>query len=161
LLGKGDGTFNAAVNYNAGAAPLSLATADLNGDGKPDLVVGNQNAAGFPSGTVSVLLGKGDGTFGAPVSYNDGMIPVALLVADLKRAGRPDIGVLDAEGGLQFDQLLVLLSNGDGTLRTALPPLATKTNLGSLSFTDLNNDGNIDLLIADRRGSDLTVAMGK
>ena len=87
LLGKGDGTFSVPVNYNAGPAPLSIAATDLNGDGKTDLVITNQNASGFPSGTVAVLLGKGDGTFAAPVSYNAGKIPVSVIATDLKATG--------------------------------------------------------------------------
>ena len=161
LLGKGDGTFSPAVNYSAGPSPLAIASTDLNGDGKIDLVIANTSATGFPSGSVAVLIGKGDGTFAAPVIYNAGTIPVSLVATDLNGDGKPDIAVLDAPGGPAYDQLLVLLSNGDGTLRTPLPAFSTKTNLGSLTFTDLNHDGKMDLLIADRRSSDLTVTMGK
>ena len=57
LLGNGDGTFAAAVNY-AAADPLSVAVGDFNGDGKSDLAVANSG-----SNTVSILLGNGDGTF--------------------------------------------------------------------------------------------------
>jgi hypothetical protein len=55
LLGNGDGTFQPAVIYTAGANPGSVAVGDFNNDGKPDLAVGNEN------GVVSVLLGNGDG----------------------------------------------------------------------------------------------------
>ncbi|PYK60886.1 MAG: hypothetical protein DME21_10565, partial [Verrucomicrobia bacterium] len=60
LLGNGDGTFKAVVNYSTGAGAQSVAAGDLNGDGKPDLVVANS-----ASDNVSVMLGKGDGTFQA------------------------------------------------------------------------------------------------
>ena len=59
LLGNGDGTFDAAMNFGAGFAPSSVAVGDFNGDGRQDLAVANQGSA-----TVSILLGNGDGTFG-------------------------------------------------------------------------------------------------
>jgi hypothetical protein len=58
LLGNGDGTFQAHVDYPTGQAPTSLAIGDFNGDGKLDLAVTNQD-----DNTVSILLGNGDGTF--------------------------------------------------------------------------------------------------
>ena len=60
LLGNGNGTFAAKTDLRHGLAPYSVAVADLNGDGKPDLVSANLN-----SSTVSVLLGNGNGTFAA------------------------------------------------------------------------------------------------
>src|SRR5262249_34396547 len=61
LVGNGDGTFQAKVDYPTGGAPFSLALADVTADGKPDLVVANLDS------TVSVLVGNGDGTFKAKV----------------------------------------------------------------------------------------------
>ena len=69
LLGNGDGTFQAAVNYGAGDVPAtSVAVGDFNGDGKADLAVANES----DSGNVSVLLGNGDGTFQTAVNYGSG-----------------------------------------------------------------------------------------
>src|ERR1700722_20809003 len=53
-----------------GSAPMSVAVADLNGDGIPDMVVANQNGSG--DGTVGVLLGKGNGAFQPVVAYDSG-----------------------------------------------------------------------------------------
>ena len=68
LLGNGNGTFQAAVNFPTGAGPNSVAVADVNGDGKPDLIVAN-----YYGSTVSVLLGNGNGTFQAPVNFATGV----------------------------------------------------------------------------------------
>ena len=68
LLGNGDGSFQAAVSFAAGDAPISVAVADLDGDSVPDLVTAN----GYGSDDVSVLLGNGDGSFQAAVSFRGG-----------------------------------------------------------------------------------------
>src|SRR5262245_1515832 len=63
--GQCDSSFTAGTYYSAGANPTSAAVADFNGDGKPDLAVANDN-----SHNISVLLGNGNGSFGAVVNYN-------------------------------------------------------------------------------------------
>src|SRR5439155_10788865 len=80
LLGKGDGTFQVAASYSAGSNPGSVAVGDFNGDGKTDLAVADYGSF-FPatSGSVSVLLGRGDGTFQAAVDYGVGTNPVSVV----------------------------------------------------------------------------------
>jgi FG-GAP-like repeat len=60
-------TFCAAVLYGSGTGPINVATADLNGDGRLDIIVPN-----FGADTVSVLLGNGDGTFGLATDFPTG-----------------------------------------------------------------------------------------
>ena len=74
LLGNGDGTFQAAVNYPTGGFfPYALAVGNFNGDTKPDLAVaGFNNNSG---GAVSVFMGKGDGTFQPAVSLSGAFVP--------------------------------------------------------------------------------------
>src|SRR5262249_49347385 len=83
---------------------LSLAAADLNGDGKPDLVVGHG------AGIVSVLLGHGDGTFAPHVDYTAGAGAFSVAVADFNGDGKPDIAASDYANGA----VSVLVGNGDG-----------------------------------------------
>jgi formylglycine-generating enzyme required for sulfatase activity len=86
LLGKGDGTFNTAVNYGVGSPPTSVVVGDFNGDGKPDLATANS-----PGNNVSVLLGNGSGAFGTAVSYPAGAGPISVAVGDFNRDGKPDL----------------------------------------------------------------------
>ena len=79
---------SAAVTYNSGGdAATSIAVADVNGDGKPDLLVANSD-----SSSVDVLLGNGDGTFQTAVSYSSGGYnPDSIAVGDVNGDGKPDI----------------------------------------------------------------------
>jgi hypothetical protein len=96
LLGNGDGTFQTAVAYPAGAQAQSVAVTDVNGDGKPDIVVSGLDPScdGFCDGLVNVLLGNGDGTFQTAVSYSSGGDrPASVAVADVNGDGKPDVVV--------------------------------------------------------------------
>jgi hypothetical protein len=95
LLGNGDGTFRKGVRALAGPDPDSIAAADFNGDGKLDLVVSNAPGGRAPQ-TISVLLGKGDGTFQAPASFPvHGSTPFQLTVADFNGDGKPDVATVN------------------------------------------------------------------
>ena len=66
-----------------------MALADVNGDGKPDLVVANS----YGADTVSVLLGNGNGTFQAQQTFATGSDPVSVAVGDVNGDGKPDLVV--------------------------------------------------------------------
>ena len=82
--------FSSAVNITTGTAPLAVVVADVNGDGKPDLVVANSG-----SNNVSVFLGNGNGTFQAAQNFTTGMDPRSVVVADVNGDGKPDLVVTD------------------------------------------------------------------
>src|SRR5262249_24081677 len=98
LLGNPDGTFKAAMNYAVGGNPATVAVGDLNGDGKLDLAVSYRpDCFGEASGSVSLLLGNGDGTFNPggtlQMSYDGSGCagptdPLPVLIADLNGDGR-------------------------------------------------------------------------
>ncbi len=138
--GDGTGTFKAAVNYVAGSAPYSVAVGDFNGDGKADLAVANSNNGS--AGTVSTLLGKGDGTFQAAVRYVGASWAHSVAVGDFNGDDKPDLAVADSYG------VSVLLGNGDGTFKTAVNYTTGPFNL-SVAVGDFNGDGKPDLVVAN------------
>src|SRR6266571_633232 len=73
-------SFNPAVSFVAGALPITVGVADVNGDGNPDLVMVNTGA-----NTVSVLLGTGTGTFAPAMDFPTGAAPFFVAVGDLNR----------------------------------------------------------------------------
>ena len=140
LLGKGDGTFQAAVSYPLTNTPTALALADFNGDGKPDIVTAD------PANGVSVLLGKGDGTFLAAASslsnpqLTSGFQAVSVVVDDFNGDGLADIAVANANSS----SLSVMLGKGDGTFQTPAV-ISTATQAMRLTTADFNGDGKADL----------------
>jgi hypothetical protein len=99
--------FAAPVAYPTGANPHEVLVADINGDGKPDIITGNGNGS---NGSVSVLLGHGDGTFQAPITFPLAGTPISLGVADVTGDGRLDI--LAGLGGTPTVELLPQNSSG-------------------------------------------------
>src|SRR6266849_4157848 len=112
---SGDGTFQAAQSYAAGSAPNSVAVGDFNRDGHLDLAVANLGTYPNYNGTVSVLLGNGDGTFQAARSHAAG-VAFSVVVGDFNGDGFPDLAVV---AGPYPGAVSIFLGNGDGTFQAA------------------------------------------
>jgi hypothetical protein len=148
-LGNGDGTFQAApvtdIVVSAGssdiAGAISIATADFDGNGSPDFVVGQSSAT--PGLGLVVFLTRTDGTLSQGVAYaqNDALSYVA--VGTFIPGGHSDI-VASNSGTASLE---LLRGNGDGTFQTpisiALPGIAN-----GVAVADFNGDGFPDLAVA-------------
>jgi hypothetical protein len=147
LLGNGDGTFQPVVIYRSGGSdPGSVVVADVDGDGRSDLLVTNACGDANCDGTVGVLLGNGNGTFKAATIYSSGgALPKSMVVADVNHDGKPDLIVAN----LQSHDVGVLLGNGNGTFQTALSYDSGGGQANSVAVADVNGDGTIDLLVCN------------
>jgi hypothetical protein len=145
LLGKADGTFATKVAYEAGIQPNWVAVGDLNGDDREDLIVLNYDPV--KSETLTVLLGKGDGTFAARASSKSGPVTGSATLGDVNADGRLDLVVADHDA----DNVAVLLGNGDGSF-SAGGAYPTGVEPESVALGDLNGDGKVDLVTASLRG---------
>ncbi len=144
----GNGRFSPVIQtYNAGPNLSALAVGDFNNDGKLDIVTANNG-----NKTVSVLLGKGDGTFQTAVSYAVGSSPNSVAVGDFNGDGHLDIVTADSGA----NGVSVLTGNGDGTFKTAVA-YAVGTDPTSVAVGDFNNDGRPDLVTANTGSNSVSV----
>jgi hypothetical protein len=134
-----------------GQPPEFPVTADFNGDGIPDLA--NVNVS---TGTVSVLLGRGDGTFAPPLAFTVGGTPAGLVAGDFNSDGIPDLAVLDGASGT----VSILLGNGDGTFQPKQTFVTAGTNLVGLAAADFTGDGRLDLATADGASGTVSILLG-
>jgi hypothetical protein len=160
LRGNGDGTFQTALQYSSGGfESLGVAVADVNRDGKLDLLAASLCASSdskgncVGSGTVTVLSGNGDGTFKTAVAYAaGGNVTYHVVAADINGDGNPDLitanycsgGDVNCGGGT--DGIAgILLGNGDGTFQTAAAFDSGGKGPRSVAIADMNGDGRPDI----------------
>jgi hypothetical protein len=143
LLNKGHGTFAKARYFDVhGVGPEGIASADLNHDGKVDLVVTNNNF--LSSSIVSVLLGKGDGTFKRAVTYPVGAGPAGPAIADFDGDGNLDIAVAN----IASSTVSLLYGKGNGRFRPARDIIIGSSAYPiSATAADFNSDGAPDLAV--------------
>jgi hypothetical protein len=147
FLGNGDGTFTEVAFPSVASSPNWVVTGDFNGDGILDLAV-SSNTPGSNSGSVSILLGNGDGTFTAGASIPFSTV-VSLTLGDFNNDGILDLAVVDQ--GLNL--VTVLLGNGDGTFTRTESTLTTDNAPNFIATADMNGDGNLDLIVSNLCGS--------
>lgn len=157
-----DGTLQDPVNSSTGYAPRSAAAGDLDGDGKLDLVTADSYG-------VSVLRGKGDGTFESLHSLSVNGYPLSVAVGDVNADGRLDLvvtsnqftctsyGYYGCYDGYYTGSVNVVLGYGDGTFAS---PEATTLPNGSpvaVALTDLDGNGSPDAAVADSGAGQVSV----
>ena len=137
FLGNGDGTLQDEIDYATPWGGSFGAVADLNGDGKLDII-----SSGF-----SVILGNGDGTFTPGFSTGLGLDNGNVVVRDFNGDGKLDMAAInrDISGNVTLN---ILPGNGDGTFRTPIA-FALNTNSSSIMVSaDFNNDGKFDFALS-------------
>jgi hypothetical protein len=148
LLNAGNGVFSTATKYVTGAGITAVAAADVNGDGKADLVVtadldgdGRPDLAVASAAGASVLLNLGNGTFASSVDLGLGAGFAAIVAADVNGDGRPDLAATTFNGNV----VSVWLNAGNGVF-AALPSVPVGMGPVALAAADLNADGRVDLV---------------
>ena len=130
-------------NYSVGTSPGVVVEADINGDGRPDLVTLNTGDQ-----TISILFGNGDGTFQPAISQPIGSTGKFMAVGDFNGDGKLDLAVANGSA----NTVSILLGNGDGTFQTAVP-LAIAFSADFVAIADFNNDKKLDLLVSSGNGN--------
>ena len=138
------------ATFATGNSPAAVITADFNGDGRLDLAVVNQ-----ADNTVSILLGKTDGTFQQQVTYPTGASPNAIFAADFNGDGHLDLAITDS----QANTVSILLGNGDGTFQPKVD-FAVGNDPYALVAADFNGDKNIDLAVANNNDGTVSILLG-
>jgi hypothetical protein len=157
LVGNGDGTFQPARTFATGPNPWSVAVGDLTGNGNLDIVTANRSYSLYHRASVSVVLGNGDGSFQAPLTFtlpNMRSDVVSAAVGDMNHDGQPDLVVAGDASASPTDGVVdVLLGHGDGTFSLASTTGFNASWLESMKLGDINGDGNLDVAATVSSGS--------
>ena len=156
LLGNGAGSFGAATQFAAFDLPKTVRLADVTGDSRLDIVVGSGDTFGM--GTISILPGNGNGTFGTRTDIGNGDVLSLLLTKDVNGDNRQDIITASFSTFVTTTTgVTVRLGNGNGTFgaasRSAIPLLT------GVTLADVNKDNVLDLLTGDIDASTNTLGV--
>ncbi len=155
----GAGSFASKVDFATGTQPQSVAIGDIDGDGKPDLVVAN-----FFSNTVSVFLNTstsssiGSGSFAAKVDFATGGRPFSVAIGDLDGDGKPDLALANyGSNTVSIFRNISIKGNISTSSFATKVDFATGTLPWSVAIGDLDGDGKPDLAIVNRNSNTVSI----
>ncbi|MEN8719160.1 MAG: VCBS repeat-containing protein, partial [Oceanococcaceae bacterium] len=151
LLGDGSGGFSSPMGspFDAGTGLTASAAGDFDGDGVLDLAVTD-----FDSDNVAILLGDGDGSFGAATDFMVGALPFSVTAGDFDGDGDLDLAVASNDGVVS-----ILLGAGDGSF-VAAPNVAADGGPRTVITGDFNGDGVLDLAVANIGSNSVSILLG-
>jgi len=157
LLNDGRGSLVLAGTYPISGAGYKLVAADVNHDGKPDLCIAMTSTS-----RVAILLGNGNGTFSATPDYDTTLpSPYGIVAGDLQKDGNLDLVITSPSSG----KLAVAINNGGGFFgapriyKASLSPQLNPSP-GEVALSDVNKDGNLDIVFANAGNSSVGVLVG-
>ena len=142
-------SFAAKVDFTTGTAPRSVAIGDFDGDGKPDLVVGNYSSTSMSIFRNTSTSGTLDtSSFAAKVDFTTGSAPIGLAIGDLDGDGKPDV-VVTNQTSTKVSVFRNTSTNGtlDANSFAAKVDFTTGTNPWGVAIGDLDGDGKLDLTV--------------
>jgi hypothetical protein len=158
LLNDGKGALALAGTYPISGIGYELVAPDVNNDGKLDLCVAMTSTS-----RVAILLGNGNGTFSAAPDYDTTLSSLYGIVAgDLNKDGRLDLVITSPASG----SLAVALGNGDGSfIAPGIYPASLLSSPwnpspGEVALSDVNEDGNLDIVYANSGSSSVGILLG-
>ena len=154
-INQGDGTFPKLPIYHTQSNAYSVAAGDFNRDGQVDLAVVNSSNFQFFSGTVSVFLNSGAGTFLQAVDYDVGIHATSLAIGDINGDGNQDLVTANDLSNRVF----ILLGTNNGTFLDATF-IEVGDKPSSVSIGDINGDGDSDLVISRIHSNTIAILFG-
>lgn len=158
FLNNGNGTFKAATSIAIGfdMGPITVTSADVNGDGRADLAISTADSTiGQFDRSIALLIGNGNGTFKAAVTYGGLGVSHGARFTDFNGDGILDI--LNSE--TTSETIEVFIGNGDGTFRAQISSRVS-TEARAVDVADFNGDGLLDVVAADRVAGTLSILIG-
>jgi hypothetical protein len=163
LLGDGNGDFTQSAFLPVMSRPSSVQVADLNRDGKLDIVAAGAEPHNGEGNFVATYLGDGAGhaTLKQAISLGSGNLKGDIAVGDFNEDGIPDVAypLTSTSSGTHSQTVLIFFGDGTGKL-VAGPSVTVGNEPHTVVTADFNKDGHLDLAVTNRTDGTLSVCLG-